>query len=254
MAFMAFAAFACSKYEGKENVHITAYGSAVEYNGEGETDYYLLQDDGAILYIEKNVWPHEEIAPGQRVKFKYEIMGSPSETRTTASGEVYDIALYYITMVPEWDPVSLSFINGNMEHRQDSIGNDPLAGITRMFFSGDYVNVEYAYWKKEIRPHNVNLVVDDTEAHDGEVTVEIRFNANGDVPAGSTSGFSRIDTEVSFNIRSLVPAGEHSVNINFVWKEYGGSEPRRTRGVYTLDAGSSRPIVGSVESNSPGGY
>ena len=254
MACVALAALACSKYEDKKNVHITAYGLTVEYRGEGAANYSLLQDDGAILYIEKNAWPHEEVAPGQRVKFKYEIIDSPSETRTMASGEVHDIALYYITMVPEWDPVPLSFILEDEEHRQDSIGNDPLAGISRLFFSGDYVNVEYSYWKKEIKPHNMNLVVDDMQAVEGEVRVEIRHNANGDMPGSSMAGFERKYRDVSFNIRSLVPPGENSVKIKFVWKESGKSKPVEKTGVFTLDSGAGKPIVGSVESYQPGSF
>lgn len=250
-----FAVVACSKFDKQEKVHITAYGSTVEYDGEGVADYYLLQDDGAILYIKNLLWDYERYKDGQRVKFNYEIMDEHAATRTTASGETHDITLYYISMVPEWETVPMSFLTEEgQEHRQDSIGNDPLAGITRMFFSGDYVNVEYAYWKKENKPHNMNLVVDDMTAEEGEVRVEIRHNANGDVPGNSTSGFEYKISEVSFNIRSLIPAGKNSAKIRFVWKEYGKSGPMEKTAVYSPGLSSNRPIVGSVENNSPGSY
>ncbi len=247
---IAWVSFACSKYDSPENVHITAYGSVIRH--AGTDDYYLRQDDGATLFV-KDLWGYVQCVDGLRVKFIYEIMDNPAGTRTTANGEIYDVTLYYISPVPERDTVALSFIMEDEEHRQDSIGNDPLAGITGLFFSGDYVNVEYAYWRKGEGPHNMNLVVDDVNVKEGEVTVEIRHNAAGDVPEGSTTGFERIESEVSFYIRSLVPAGKNSLRIRFVWKEYGKSRPMERTGEYKVAPGTNKPIiVGSVKSNPPG--
>jgi hypothetical protein len=248
VAVVACAAFACSKYDSRDNVVITTYGSVIKYNGTDEvTDYYLRQDDGATLFV-NNLWGYERYVDGQRVKFTYEIIDDPNATRTVASGETYNIRLYYISIVPEWDPVPLSFIKQDEEHRQDSIGHDPLGGITGMFFSGDYVNMEYTYWGKGNGPYNINLVVDDENATEDEVTVYVRHNANGDAPVGSTSGFSQKESEVSFNISSLVSHGNNAITINFEWEEWGknGSVKMKKTGVFTRDSRSNRPISGSM--------
>lgn len=260
---MALAAvFACSKYDSPDDVHITAYGSAVKYNGTGVADYYLLQDDGAILYIKNLLWDYELYKDGQRVKFNYEIMDDSGGSRTAASGETHDITLYYISMVPEYDTVALSFIMGDEEHRQDSIGNDPLGEITKMFFSGGYLNVEYTYWKRGTQSHDIRLVVDDINATENEVTVYIRHNANGDAPKGTESGFSRNESEVSFSIGSLIPAGKNSITVNFIWTEYAKGKnktwndvvERTEQRVFSLGSGPNKQIVGSVQNNMPVWY
>lgn len=244
-----FASFACSKYDNPENVHITAYGSVVRYNGSGEeADYYLRQDDGATLFV-KDFWGNELFTTdGQRVKFNYEIMDDAEGTRAQVSGEIYDIRLYYISKVLELDTVALSFIMEDEEHRRDSIGTDPLGQITRMFFSGNYVNVQYTYWKKKNTSHEINLVVDDMNTTEDEVTVYICYNANGDAPESSESGFSREESEVSFNIGSLIPVGKNSIRIRFEWKEFakGKTTEKMTTRVFSLDPGANKQIVGSL--------
>lgn len=256
-------AFGCSKYDNPDNLHFTDYGMACKYESGGSgPDYFLLRDDGATLYIKNLLWDYEKFGDGQRVKFDYEIMDNPGGTRMTASGRTYDITLYYISMIPEWAPVPLSFILEDEEHRQDSIGNDPLGEITKMYFSGNHVNLTYTYWKKQNEPHNMSLVVDDIEGTDDEITVYIRHNGNGDVPKGTESNFSRKKSEVSFSVESLVPAGRSSVSIKFVWQEYEKGKNKTWEDVeeksetrtFSLYGNSDKQIVGNIDERAPSHY
>lgn len=241
-------AAACSKYDSPDNLHYEDYGTAYTYDGNPAADYYIVRDDGVTLYIKSNQLLGKYTAKdGQRVKCNYEILTTNPETRSQSVVE-HEIKLYSISDVLKKDPVWQDFVDEDFEKRRDSIGNDPLVKVKKMFYSGKFVNVEFTYLRQANleKPitHLITLVVDDADEK-GVVKARIYHNANGDLPSGNEGSFAIHEYEMSFDLSSVIPEGQESVMIEFEWQERGRQETSVARKLFTRNPTGNTLIVGS---------
>lgn len=245
----------CSAYNDPENYGIlTDYAIAAKYEGNGIVDYFFERDDGAILLI-NNSTPSEEVADGQRVKLYYQIDGESggSESRMTIvnTKKVYNITLYAMVKVPVREPLSMSTLTPEESRR---LGDDPLEQVTRLFFSGGYLNLEYRISaNNEDGFHDLNLVIEDALIHaeeetdeeaGEELTLYIRYNNDASGSQAISSNLTDQEYAVSFDITRLIPEEQTTLKINFIWREPGRIATKS--GTYTLDRSSYNPIVGSA--------
>lgn len=244
---------ACSEYDDPNDDQIlTDYGTAHKYEGTGVVDYFFTRDDGAILLINNPVWD-EEVADKQRVKLYYRIDGETAGTSltTVSTVAVYNITLFAMIEVPVRKPVmKSSAASGDIA----GLGDDPLERITKMFFSGGYLNVEYRIQADEEARHDLNLVADDTTINtdenpdkntNGVITLYIRYDSDAG-SKGISSNLTDQESEVSFDmqsIRELFPEESRPVTLEIVWRESGKGTVTKTV-VYTLDPLSYKQIVG----------
>ncbi|MCL2561238.1 MAG: hypothetical protein FWE10_02805 [Rikenellaceae bacterium] len=232
----ALIAFGCAEYDKPENTHYVGIGMVCWHGEQAADGYYLLQDNGMELHIVDNLWQHETPENGARARFNYEIVESHHCPQPFPSPCSRDIKLLYIAPVELRIPVRQSFINEDLPHRSDSLGNDSFAEIVGMTFAARrYVDVVYAVWKKTDAPHDINIVwVDDTDdidgaddgmadpdSFDGIPTLRLRYNARGDAPSGTQTGFKRYQYEVSFDIGAVLPGNRYNIPlypVKFVWQ------------------------------------
>ena len=128
--------------------------------------------------------------------------------------------------------------------RTKPIGNDPVA-VSKAWFGGKYLNLEFNI---PVQPasstsHMLNLVQDDVTAHGDTVCLTFRHNAFGDKPSDNErKGNGKLYWSwgnVSFDLSTIVPAGETSVPVKLIWEGYtdGGAktETMTLEGVFTLE-------------------
>ena len=228
---ISFIAFGCAEYDRPQNTHYVGIGTVCWHGVQADDGYYLLQDNGTELHITDNLWQHETPENGARAKFNYQIVGQYECPRAPEPPCRCDIKLLYIAPVELRVPVRQSFINDDLPHRCDSLGNDRFAEIVGMTFAARrYVDVVYAVWKKTDEPHDINIVwIDDADndivslgSFDEMLTFRLRYNARGDAPSGTQTGFRRYQYEVSFDIGALLPkeSGDTPFPVKFVWQRY----------------------------------
>ena len=254
MPLMVAFTVACSKYDSPENVHYDDYGIVYTYNNPDipKANFYIVRDDGVTLYI-KALNTSGEFIPtdGQRVRCNYEILSkvaSDASTTRVAGVDEYGIKLYSIFDVRTKDPVKQSFEDEDPEWWEQNIGTDPLVKVTKMYYSGKYVNVEFTYLRKSDVDHFVNLVVSEPDEK-GVVKAVICHNADGDMPQGGNTGsFREVTSEVSFDLSTLIPEDKDSVMIEFEWLEYGRQLPRTESKLFTRNPKGNTLIVGSIDS------
>ncbi|MDL2320217.1 NigD-like protein [Alistipes sp. OttesenSCG-928-B03] len=199
------------------------YGTARTIDGD-EYNYYLVRDDGALLYIVENGAKNIPVVDGERWKFTYDVISENTEV----AGEAYDIKLYTIKNVNRKKPVfRLSEDDEDFESWDAEMGHDNLRRVDkgRVWFLGRYLNVEYTYLKKaDLNKYPVvNLVAEQRE--DGVWELEIRCNANGNVPeADNKADFVEAESEVSFDLVSLFDKmGSTTASVEVTWLEYHDS-------------------------------
>lgn len=168
---------------------------------EDEAGFYLTLDDGTNLFIASplNVYKPKT----KRVFANYTILGD-------LDGDYdYAIRLNGIQGVLTKDII---YINPTDDHKQDSIGKDPIK-ILSMKEGGGYLNVKFEYNGGGEKSHFISVVSDDEDLSVGDAVVklELRHNQNGDpqrYPASSWACFDlkpyQIDgKETTFEISAL---------------------------------------------------
>ena len=201
-------------YVGGNDSWLT-YGNLEAIDNGGYSNFAIRDDDGDRLII----------ADGVSVKGDGAKEGGLEEVLTKA-------------------PILQSFVDADEAHRQDSIGNDPVA-VSKAWFGGKYLNLEFNI---PVQPasstsHMLNLVQDDVTAHGDTVCLTFRHNAFGDKPSDNErKGNGKLYWSwgnVSFDLSTIVPAGETSVPVKLIWEGYtdGGAktETMTLEGVFTLE-------------------
>lgn len=195
--------------------------SEIIYNGFGEVTrigndgyFEIVRDDNALLRVVEYTG-NKEIAPGERVYFKYNILpgnGDYVSDCSTPQQPAYDIRIVVFNNIHSVPIVRKSFLLQDDPARSDSLGHD-LIRVVRAAFSGNYINIGFEYFGYEGgKEHMVNLVWDDTRPATDSVYLELRHNAMGEVDGGGGTLVS--DTGLaSFRLADLVPEGAHSIDI-----------------------------------------
>lgn len=204
----------------------TTYGNLEKIDNGSRQKYAIRLDDGDRLIVTEGMgFSADEGDEGMRVHLRYAYVGSERDETGLDTPMDYYIRLYDIDEVLCKQPVKQSFILADEEHRTDSVGNDPI-NVTEAWLSGDYLNVEFKVAMKHNSSvqHFINLVQDDVETHGDTVYLYLRHNAYEDAidltegrPAGEFRwGFGR----VSFDVTSIVPEGQSSVPVKFIWTAF----------------------------------
>ena len=237
-----------------------SYGNLEAIDNGGYSKYAIRRDDGSRLIINDGIALRSEDAKeGMRVYTHYGILASERDDSSLDGGMNYYIRLYGIQDVLTKAPVLQSFINGNEQHRTDSIGNDPI-NVSEAWFGGNYLNMEFYIPVKgnSSTAHFINLVVDDVApATNDTVYVTLRHNAYDDKPGeGRVPGDYRWAWgNVSFDLTSLLPEGATSVPVKLTWTGYKGgnfgeTEVHTESGVFTLSAATKALAGGLNDSRS----
>ncbi len=186
-------------------------------------DFDIIRDDGAVLYIvasEITIDPRE-IVDGERVYVNYTILDDEMDGEQLN----YQVRLNDLTHIRLKDPV--------VTEQPDTLGIDPI-DVSDMWFGSKYLNVNFnIYFQSGF--HTINLAVDQSNprADQNNVYLQLRHDAHGD-PA-TYYGFGRI----SFDLSSLLPAGQPSINIHLTYTDYDGETITDTglfTGLYTMEA------------------
>ena len=204
----------------------TTYGNLEKIDNGSRQKYAIRLDDGDRLIVTEGMgFSADEGDEGMRVHLRYAYVGSERDETGLDTPMDYYIRLYDIDEVLCKQPVMQSFILADEEHRTDSVGNDPI-NVTEAWLSGDYLNVEFKVAMKHNSSvqHFINLVQDDVETHGDTVYLYLRHNAYEDAidlaegrPTGEFRwGFGR----VSFDVTSIVPEGQSSVPVKFIWTAF----------------------------------
>ena len=204
------------KKEGESYRFGVSYGNIV-----GSADsYHIVTDEGTNLYVVEGA-SATEVVDGQRVMANYSI-----EDRVETG---YNIRLNFLYNILTKDPVFLSKITWD-ERRE--IGDDPL-NVRSMSFGGKYLNVNIEVMRKNPEvAHFINAVVDEQRSDDQTVYLTLTHNAYGDEASIPVAQW------VSFDLSTLVPAGQQQINVYVEWTNYRGEECQDS-GVFTLPSVSS---------------
>lgn len=212
---------------------------------ENLKDLMIRRDDGCGLIIKNGILPSQSDKEGKRIYAEYTILGNAWENNNSLDAPMdYYIQLNYLREVLCKTPVKESFIQEDAEHRNDSIGNDPI-NVGRAWFGGKYLNIEFKFPAKENSGtrHFINIVQDDITTHNDSVYITFRHNAYGETP-DKTKCFWNYG-QVSFDLSSIVPEGKTSVPVKLIWTEYNNNATQKiTRsdsGTYSLKEDNNTP-------------
>lgn len=231
-------------YVGGNDSWLT-YGNLEAIDNGGYSNFAIRDDDGDRLIIADGVSVKGDgTKEGTRVYAHYAYLNSEYENDRLDGNMDYYIRLYGLEEVLTKAPILQSFVDADEAHRQDSIGNDPVA-VSKAWFGGKYLNLEFNI---PVQPasstsHMLNLVQDDVTAHGDTVCLTFRHNAFGDKPSDNErKGNGKLYWSwgnVSFDLSTIVPAGETSVPVKLIWEGYtdGGAktETMTLEGVFTLE-------------------
>lgn len=175
----------------------------------------ILADNGDVLVVTSNMIPQYEMKVGDRVQINYSITGNLPATDSRKGSQ---IKLYLARLILSKGPIEESFILEDEQHRNDSIGNDPV-GVEYAWFGGKYLNLCITMMRSDPdKMHMINIVHDDTDAEDATVYLTLRHNAKGDHPSYPSYGL------VSFDLSGLMPEGAKQIYIKLQWTDLNGTE------------------------------
>ncbi len=215
-----------------------SYGNILADEDGIENGYSIILDSGNELLINHNFVADEDVEDGDRVYAQYNILG---HTTNLNGKKTYTVDLYGLSQILEKDPVLQSVIDDpDSGITEETIGDDPLK-LTNAIVSGKYLTVEFWIFTKRgsSLSHLINVVQDDTrvpsDPGDNAVYLTLRHNGYDEVPASGTDLRQYVKTygSVSFDITSILPAGETSVPIKIFWTEYGITLDERQQ--YSID-------------------
>ena len=233
----------------------TTYGNLERIDNGSRQKYAIRLDDGDRLIVTEGIgFTADAEDEGARVHLRYAYVGSERNETGLDTPMDYYIRLYEIDEVLCKQPVKQSFILADEEHRTDSIGNDPIE-VTEAWLGGKYLNVEFEVPVKHNSTvqHFINLVQDDVESHNDTVYVYLRHNAYEDAiedANGRTSvrDYRWMGGRVSFDLTSILPDGETSVPVKFIWTAFGknleGTVEKHDSGIFRLSSAQDEEGTG----------
>lgn len=240
LGLLAVGLTACSDDDDDHSARYRSYGMILDENDSGADGYNIITDRGSVLIPDADRLPNVTVKNNDRVIAYYSILNNKKPVE--GEDQTYGVWLTHLYKVLSKQPVLLSFVNENEEHREDSIGNNPIR-INDTWFGGKYLNIDYsiARHRNSTVQHMLNLVADDIDFDDdgyGYMRVFLRHNGYDDVPTiGTADSFVYSRGLVSFDLTSLLPEGRNSLNIILYWRSYtdGFGSPREfsDRGTFT---------------------
>ncbi len=227
----------CNKEESEYDKYWISYGTVVELpSAVPENSLYtvILRDDGARLVVTSNMIPQLTLEMGDRLIINYNIL---EDLYPTYGGPArLGIRLNAAQKILCKGTVAESFIRLDEQHRNDSIGTDPVQ-VAYAWFGGDFLNVRFGMMRQDPSiVHYITLVHDDTNPDGQSVYLSLRHNANGDAGARMAFGY------VSFDIRGLLPAGASGMHVKLDWTDYDGQH-YQDEGTYSVT--SSLTLTGT---------
>lgn len=237
---------ACSTDSGKglDTRYRNFLGKVEARDGDIGNGFDIRLDDGTWLEID-NSQSVTGIKDGDRVVFTYTLVG---EADPVDGNKRFIAVLNHYYKVLGKEPVLQSFIDEDYQHRQDSIGNDPIR-VDDAWFGGEYLNIWFSVARRRSTNelHFINLVADNVE-WDGEVLdVYLRHNGYEDVPSAGSGSFVYGQSLVSFDLTGLIPEGQSGVGIRLHWTAYRGTDWSEVR---ELSEDLGRFIPYGIESDS----
>ena len=234
-----------------------SYGNLEKVEGSARSEFIIHRDDNSRLIAVDGINLNNlKAEDGTRVCYTYSILDSKRQPQGLEGNIDYYIYLSQIEDVLTKSPINESFINENPEHRQDSIGNDPI-NVREAWFGGKYLNVEFNLPVKGDSKisHMINLVREDVTLHQDTVYLTLRHNAYGDRP--STAGvrsrgenFFWVWGNVSFDLTDILPEGKTSVPVKLIWEAYKGNtqttETLTDCGLFTMQPQKSKAVAGGL--------
>lgn len=226
-----------------------SYGNILADEEGIEKGYSIILDSGNELRIHDNHVANAEVEDGNRIYAKYSILGQQSGQN---GNKIFNVDLYGLNKVLEKIPVLQSDIDdpNNTEVTEESIGNDPIK-INSQIVAGRYLTIEFSIYTRRGSDvsHFINLVQDDTrvptDPEDDTVYLTLRHNGYDDVPqSGTLNQFIKTYGSVSFDLTSILPAGEEFVPIKVFWTDYGLTINDRV--TYSRDHTFSYKPIGGV--------
>ena len=250
-----FATTSCNK--DNDSYYVVNYPSWESYGiSESPTEdgYAVIRrDDGAKLIIVHSQLNNFNPAIGQRVIVNYDIVKDVSKENVFE--KTYQIAINNAETILTKGLIKQSFIDEDELNIADSLGNDPIYDINKAWFSGKFLNINLSFLNNPgvSVPHMISLVYDDDDVEldsDGTVVLTLHHNAYRDTIAnysrvapvsknaiGSDKLYS-VSARTAFDISSIVPEGETSVNIILKWLEYDddleGTEKKSSKATFRL--------------------
>ncbi|GHV01215.1 hypothetical protein FACS1894159_08650 [Bacteroidia bacterium] len=230
-AFSALSMVACNDDRGYSTGNYTIAWGTVD-TGNGDASVVIRRDNGALLHVVNSRVPADAYHAGQRVIVNYTILGSVG-----GAPAHYNVSINDLYQVLTKEPLLRSFIDQDQTVREDSIGNDPI-GVTRAWFGDRFLNLRFdAKFGYRSQPHLLTLVQDDVLVPDDTIRLYLHHNACDDQGNTLRSGY------VSFEVASLLPAGQTSAPVKLFWDGLDGTT-HSDRGVFTYPAveSSSSPV------------
>jgi len=177
----------------------------------GQHDFTL--DNGSQLNVAATSTHYK--AKYKRAIINYTILGDIEHNKDTTD---YYIKLNRVYDVLTKDPI---YINPDDEHKQDSIGNDPVK-IHSIWIGGGYLNIYYGANVGGEISHLINLVsstpIDEVNQAD-VIKLEFRHNKNNDPERYAAKSY------VSFDLEPFKKGANETIQFEISVKEFGSDTP-----------------------------
>ncbi|MCC8034479.1 MAG: NigD-like protein [Rikenellaceae bacterium] len=195
------------------------FGRVEAVDGDISRGFQVRLDDGTWLIV-NNSQSYRGVDDGDRIQLIYTLLGDAGESE---GYKRFFALLNYGQKLLSKEPVLQSYIDYDYEHRQDSIGNDPIR-VNEAWFGGRYLNIEFSVPRKSNtnRVHFINLVADDVNS-DNVLNVYLRHNGYEDVPEPGDTNFRYSPSFVSFDLMGLLKEGQGSLSIKLHWTDFAGN-------------------------------
>ncbi len=211
MILAAAAAAGCSMFKNDDQDIRIAFGTVTQCENNLPTT--IDADDGSHIRVASYLAQDITFRPQDRIAFNYTILKTPEET----GDGTYRVRINDAQNMPLHTVILQSFIGQNPQHRNDSIGNDPIE-IYSAWTAGKYLNLAVGINAGEnyVR-HIVNVVADDTDADgEGATNVYVRHNAYGENSSPLYKFY------VSFDMGAIAD-GPGTAGMRLHWKTYSGN-------------------------------
>lgn len=186
-------------------------------------DYYFALDEGTKMYPGDTAYINNyTLVEGQRAFVYFNLLDEKME------GYDYNAKINHIENILTKDIYSMP------AEKADSIGDDRI-NVTNIWFTGDYVNIQYQLYHSASadKKHMLNLIVneasDGTNDKEGYITLEFRQNAFDDTPRTPGAGIvsfkldniaDRMEGKQGLNIRvKTLYDGERYMTVDFEKKD-----------------------------------
>lgn len=224
-------------FKGDDNLEKYWVNIATVKNPENKNEFFFKLDDNTLMWTETSIYRDYKPVDGQRIIANYSILSDK-----TATG-VYD----YDVKVNDVYEVLTKNIYAVVPTTQDSIGNDSiLVEDGSIWIGSHYLNVEFMY-QGASKTHFINLVQDNSKTYnDGKIHLELRHNANNDVPMYNLRGIASFDLSPLKN--SATDSVKLAIHVNLPNK-VADTIFERTYNYKTTPSNVKRRAVSTIFSN-----